>query len=627
VHFYDLLVCDQFEMKEGQDVSLGIQNRALAGLLDHSPATRRGSQHYSGCENKAVLSIGSIHLTSKGSIFIETSSGTSDNSCCHSKPREVQGKMRDQSSSRAVYSRWFVLVAVVVSVAQFLGTATAGLGLSVPHPRRERAARSASCEPLALTVGTVITVSTVSDLYNAVSASNAGGGNTTILLRDGTYALSSQLWLEGTDIVIRSVSGDRDSVVIRGQGMTGGVSHVFEVDASAVTIADMTIGHVANHAIQIHGENDRDDLWVHNVRIYDTGEQMIKGSLSFSNNLASDNGVVECSLFEYTAGIGPQYYIGGVDVHRGANWIVRDNEFYHIRSPEEDLAEHAIHFWSNASGTLVERNRIVDCDRGIGFGLGGSGHTGGIIRNNMVYVTRDVGIGLESSPGTKVLNNTVYVENYWSSIEYRFAATSGVSIVNNLTNHTIASRDGGSGTAQDNVTDAQASWFVSPATGDLHLASGSTSSVVDQGQSLADVDDDFDGDDRPQGSAYDIGADEFAVATPRVTDLHIAQCVHSSDALTATFGWTDLAGAVTTTVYYSGTLIAEANWPGATVLSDTIPGGVESYVAVVGYSEGETAYFALRSHLVGGQWSDLSNVVFCPSEDVYLPLVLSKAEG
>jgi hypothetical protein len=460
-----------------------------------------------------------------------------------------------------------------------------------------------------------------------VSASNAGGGNTTILLQDGTYALSSQLWLEGTDIVIRSVSGDRDSVVIRGQGMTSGVPHVFEVDASAVTIADMTFGHVANHAIQIHGENDRDDLWVHNVRIYDTGEQMIKGSVSSSNNLASDNGIVECSLFEYTAGIGPQYYIGGVDVHRGANWIVRDNEFYHIRSPEVDLAEHAIHFWSNASGTLVERNRIVDCDRGIGFGLGGSGHTGGIIRNNMVYVTRDVGIGLESSPGTKVLNNTVYVENYWSSIEYRFAATSGVSIVNNLTNRAIASRDGGSGTVQDNVTNAQASWFVSPATGDLHLASGSTSSVVDQGQSLTDVDDDFDGDDRPQGSAYDIGADEFAVATPSVTDLHIAQCVRSSDALTATLGWTDLAGAVTTTVYYSGTLIAEANWPGATVLSDTVPGGVESYVAVVGYSEGETAYFALRSYLVGGQWSDLSNVVFCPSEDVYLPLVLSEAEG
>ena len=35
VYFYDLLGYGQSEMKEGQDVSLGIQNRALAGLLDH----------------------------------------------------------------------------------------------------------------------------------------------------------------------------------------------------------------------------------------------------------------------------------------------------------------------------------------------------------------------------------------------------------------------------------------------------------------------------------------------------------------------------------------------------------------------------------------------------------------
>jgi hypothetical protein len=63
VYFYDLLGYGQSEMKEGQDVSLGIQNRALAGLLDHSLAASRGSQHCSGCESKAVLSIGSIHIT------------------------------------------------------------------------------------------------------------------------------------------------------------------------------------------------------------------------------------------------------------------------------------------------------------------------------------------------------------------------------------------------------------------------------------------------------------------------------------------------------------------------------------------------------------------------------------
>lgn len=517
------------------------------------------------------------------------------------------------------------LVAVLASSGAFLGAAVAGLDL-IPALQRTHVAQPPNCGPLTTTVGTVITVSNVTELRNAVDASNANGGNTTILLQDGTYVLSSQLWLDGVNIIVRSVSGNRDSVVVKGWGMHGGVPHVFEVNASYVTIADLTMGEVANHGIQIHGENDQDNLLVHNVRIYDTWEQMIKGSVS-DNGLASDNGIVECSLFEYTAGVGPQYYIGGVDVHRGASWIVRDNEFRHIKSPETDLAEHAIHFWSNASNTLVERNKIVDCDRGIGFGLGSSGHVGGIIRNNMVYVTRDVGIGLENSPGTSVYNNTVYNGNdYMASIEYRFAGTSGVSIINNLTNKAVLSRNGGSGTVQNNVTNAQSGWFVGAASGDLHLASGSISTVVDQGQTLADVSDDFDGDSRPQGSAYDVGADEVVVETPRVTDLRVVQCVPGSSTLTATLSWTPLSQAplfqaLTTTVYYSATLITAGNWSGANIASDSVPGGTGNYVAVVPYSGG-TAYFALRSYMAGGFWSDLSNVAFCPGESVFLPLVL-----
>ena len=354
-------------------------------------------------------------------------------------------------------------------------------------------------------VGTLVTVSNVAELRNAVEQANQQG-NMTIQLEDGTYTLDEMLWLSGSGVTFRSSSGNRDGVVLRGQGMRGGVSHIFNVAGSNFTVADLTLGWVANHGIQIH--SDSDNARIHNVRFVDTGEQMLKVSYRSGDSTSSDNGLVEWCLFEYPSGVGPQYYIGGIDAHQAHNWVIRHNVFRHIRSPESDLAEHAIHFWSGSQNTLVEKNIIVNCDRGIGFGLGNRGHSGGIIRNNMVHTSRDVGIGLESARSAEVYHNTVFTENYSNSIEYRFSATQGVQIVNNLTNRTIANRDGGSATLQSNVSSAQSGWFVNPDQGNLHLV-GIVSQVVDQGQALSGISQDIDCDPRPSRAGYDIGADEL----------------------------------------------------------------------------------------------------------------------
>jgi hypothetical protein len=294
--------------------------------------------------------------------------------------------------------------------------------------------------------------------------------------------------------------------------MGGGVSHVFLVQGSDFCVRDLTLGWVANHGIQIQGEQNADRPIVSNIRFVDTYEQMLKTSAGGAE--FSDSGLVEGCLFEYSAGIGPQYYIGGIDCHRSRHWIVRDNVFKDIRSPSGSIAEHAIHFWNNSEHTLVERNLIITCDRGIGFGLGSSQHTGGIIRNNMIYHDStegfaDVGIGLETAPDAEVYNNSIFFGNgYPNAIEYRWPATINVFIANNLTNRAIIARDGATGIDTNNVENAQPGWFVDIGMGDLHL-DYSVGTVVDQGIFISGLTDDFDGESRPQGAGYDIGADEY----------------------------------------------------------------------------------------------------------------------
>jgi hypothetical protein len=376
-----------------------------------------------------------------------------------------------------------------------------------------------------------ITVSNFTELMSAVNNTSPGD---TILMRDGTYTVNNGYGaqIRKNNIVIKSLSNNRNSVIVTGGGMSGGSNYGFWVPGHNVTIQSITIQEVTNHCIQTDVDN-------HKLRVIDCVlrngyEQLLKVP---AGSGMSDSGLVEGCLFEFTKGVAENYYTGGIDCHRSKDWIVRNNTFKNIRSPGGSIAEHAIHFWNNCENISVENNLIIDCDRGIGFGMGNEKvHTGGIVRNNMIFHRSisgtdfgDVGIGLEYCTDVQVYNNTIFFNNdYSNAIECRFSGSQRNAIINNLTNKRIQLRDGASASLTSNISDAQAEWFVSPSNGDLHLASGTIVSVVDKGTSINGLFADYDNNPRPQGTGIDIGADEYASTKVNYVKIHSSKPSTSS---------------------------------------------------------------------------------------------------
>jgi len=353
----------------------------------------------------------------------------------------------------------------------------------------------------------VVHVSDVSSLRAAVRRANTKG-KLTIVLAEGEYLLQRPIGLTKNHITVRSLTGDREQVVLRGQGMSGRLSHIFQISGSDITIADLTAGWVRFHVAQIHAEKDADRVRLHNVRFVDAAEQIVKVSYR-KGGPRSDDSVIEWSLFEFSAGHAYQAYTGGIGALGVRNLTIRNNVFRHIRVPPGERAiATAIMVRRDSEGTRIEKNIIVNSDTGIRLGLSDGSHGPGHVVNNVVHAIGDVGIALEHASGVLVAHNTVWAEVYPNAVEYRFEDSLNNRIESNLLRGAVKRRDGASAEVSDNVEFAQADWFVSPASGDLTLSRGHAA-VVDRAALSPFVTDDVNCVSRPLGRYPDVGAEEF----------------------------------------------------------------------------------------------------------------------
>src|SRR5690606_10871477 len=101
--------------------------------------------------------------------------------------------------------------------------------------------------------GETVVVADVAALEHAVARARPG---TTILLRDGTYRLRRMLDVAAPDVVLRGASGDLARVVLGGTGMAERqVGVALSVSAPGMVLADLTVGGVGRHGVQVRGES------------------------------------------------------------------------------------------------------------------------------------------------------------------------------------------------------------------------------------------------------------------------------------------------------------------------------------------------------------------------------------
>ena len=190
------------------------------------------------------------------------------------------------------------------------------------------------------------------------------------------------------------------------------------------------------------------------------------------------------------------------------------------------------------TGLIIRRNKIYRNNFCTTSQVGGitvmeetSANGGGNITNPQIYnnsisnndhsgtgQTSGIRIG-QGVSGAKVWNNSIYGSKYGINIQTGSAgAPSNTILTNNIIRGSIttAIANAGTGTVQTTnmTTDPH---FVSPSGDDLRLLSDSA--AIDGGTEVVDFNDDIDGNTRPAGADWDIGAYEFQSTPPDPEDL------------------------------------------------------------------------------------------------------------
>lgn len=372
---------------------------------------------------------------------------------------------------------------------------------------------------LPLPSGEVIRVADANELLAAIDRVKP---RETILLADGDYKLPRVIVLNGKKaLTIRSAGGDPAKVTIRGKGWDSdakGDDLIHIGRCEGVTIAELTFADCRSYGIKVEAENAPKDVQIYNCRFRNIGVRAIKGSAGKDPNTRAVNGSVRYCAFENSKVPPADWlyggdYISAIDMMALENWTFSDNVFRNIKG-RNGGGRAAIFIWVRSRQVIVERNLIVDCDRGIAFGNPGQSTadlageriayvSGGMICNNFVAGGADCGIELWYAEKIRVYNNSIWrPERNWARGIRVGTGTSDTDIANNLVHGEIR-LEGGKAELRHNLTRRLDGYFVDPAAGNLALTPAAKE-AINQGIPLRDVREDI--RHRARQGTPDLGA-------------------------------------------------------------------------------------------------------------------------
>ena len=195
------------------------------------------------------------------------------------------------------------------------------------------------------------------------------------------------------------------------------------------------------------------------------------------------------------------------------DWTFSDNAFRNIRG-RNGGGRAALFIWVRSRNILVERNLIVNCDRGIALGNPGQSTAnlagepllyvqGGLIRNNFIAGGADCGIELWHVRDIKILNNTIWrPEQHWNRGIRVGTGAIDTLIVNNLVHGEIR-LEGGQADLKHNLTGRMPDYFIDAAPGNLASTARATA-TIEQGIAQSEVPEDI--RSRPRVGPPDLGA-------------------------------------------------------------------------------------------------------------------------